>query len=164
VDEERIDTAIADMLRTESRRAASALAALGPDALHRVVALYYGGARSAAINRAQQGRSGRELVDAWSVTVAAAAAANPEAFLDEIRAGRVQTGDTLEIVILGRIDLPEAAALLRAHADDEEWLVRYHVVRGLGRRTDPASVEAVRAARSDSERMVRREAARWQPV
>jgi HEAT repeat protein len=161
VDVERIDAAIAEMLRHESHQAAAALVAFGPDALRRVVALFYGSARSATVAGAQHGRGGRELVDAWSVTVGEVARAQPEAFLDEIRAGRVRVGSTLEIVILGGIDLPEAAELLRAHARDEDWLTRYHVVRGLGRRTDPASVDTVRAARADPDRMVRDEAARW---
>jgi HEAT repeat protein len=65
------------------------------------------------------------------------------------------------ICILGGIDLPAAAALLCQHSTHPDWLVRYHVVCGLGRRTDRASVEVVEAAVTDPERMIRDEAARW---
>jgi HEAT repeat protein len=67
---------------------------------------------------------------------------------------------TLEMVILGGIADPRAAALLRDHLASPDWLVRLHAVRGLAGRTDAESIAAVKAAQTDEHESVRREAIR----
>jgi hypothetical protein len=155
-----LDAAIARWLREESRAAGAAVVALGPAGLRRAVELYYGGARSGVVSAAAARRHGREMVDAWAGLLGMLAAAYPVGYLDEVRAGRVRLGDqpTLELVILGGIDRPEAAELLRGYRHSDDWLVRYHVVRGLSGRTDPASIAAVEEAATDREQIIRDQA------
>jgi hypothetical protein len=159
-----IDQAIADWLREETDSAGRRLVALGQAALLRAVEIYYGGSVCQVVAEVYGSRHARELVDAWAVALATLAQAYPEVYLAEINAGRIPMSaaePTTEVSILGGIDLPAAATLLCKHRTHPDWLVRYHVVRGLGRRTDRASVEAVEQAVTDPERMIRNEAARW---
>ncbi len=170
-DEVDIDQAIADHLgqawRPGADPALDRLVSLGPRALRRAVQLYYTGPitrLSPIVAGVLTSGHSREILDLWAVMLGRLAHTYPEAYLAEIDAGRVRIPPalpTLEIVILGAMDLPAAAALLCTYRAHPEWLVRYHVIGGLGRRTDPASVDAVNAAVTDPERMVRDEAARW---
>ena len=63
------------------------------------------------------------------------------------------------MVILGNIDDARIVPLLAECVRHHDWLVRYHAIRGLVRRDDPAAVSAVeRAAREDCSVVVRVEA------
>lgn len=150
------DDAIRDWLRDERQIDMDRLVALGPNALRRVIGIYYRG-DAADVHVA---RSGREMVDAWASLLGGLAEAYPDVFLDEIEGVRLGSSPTLELVILGGIADPRAAALLRKHLASPDWLVRLHAVRGLDGRTDAASLAAVETAMSDEEASVRREAVR----
>jgi HEAT repeat protein len=153
-----VDDAIRDWLRDERPSHLDRLITLGPKSLRRVIGIYYRG-DAADIDVP---RSGREMVDAWSSLLAGLAQAYPDVFLKEVRAGAVRMGPspTLEMVILGGIADPRAAALLRDHLASPDWLVRLHAVRGLAGRTDAESIAAVKAAQTDEHESVRREAIR----
>jgi hypothetical protein len=101
--------------------------------------------------------------ESWSTPgrtlLAALAQAFPEAYLDEIDARRLNASQ--EIATISQLDHPRAAALLRRHSTNRDWLVRYHAVAGLGRHTDPESARALEGALVDVEQMIRDEAARW---
>jgi HEAT repeats len=160
---DQIDAALGAWLRDEDERAWQLVVGHGPAALRRAVSLYYGPSRSEVVAAAQRSRPDRELVDAWAVLFGRLAEAFPTGYLAELAAGRIRLGDwpTLEVVILGSLPGPDAVAALLPYGAHTDWLVRYHVVRGLGWRTDPAAVDAVAAAVSDPHQSVRDEAARW---
>lgn len=164
------DEAVANALRHAflpgERAAFGVLTALGPPALRRAVELFYGTTASEqppSVAAVAHARHPREIVDAWSALFGALARTFPDAYLTEITSGRLVVPErlaTMEIGILGRIDLPAAAAELHRHSAHEDWLVRLHVVRGLAHRDDARSIGVIDAAVVDDEQLVRDEAAR----
>lgn len=158
-----LDQAIADWLLHQTQQAMHRLVELGPAVLRRAVEIYYGGTVPDVVRQAQASRPARTVVDAWAMMLGGLGQIHPQLYLGEIEDGRVHMGGspTLEIVTLGSIDLPRAAELLRRYRAHPDWLVRLHVVTGLGRRPDRESNEAVEAAITDVEQEIRDEAARW---
>jgi HEAT repeats len=162
----QVDAAIIGCLTTRSGSALDAAldraVVVGEGALRRAVELYYG--HSTWVNPPRLEGSGRELADAWSCLLFRLAMAFPGVYLDEINARRIwlkgPTEPVSEVMILGCLDDARAVPLLVQCCRHRHWLVRYHAVRGLVRRDDPASVAAVeRAARLDCSVSVRIEAA-----
>jgi hypothetical protein len=152
---EAIDEAIAACLVQRTDAAFEGVAALGPEGLRRLHDIYY---RGAAWGAPDHSGAGREVVDLWSRMLFELATANPEAYLEQIAARRLRLR-TLEIVILGHLADPRATVLLARCCRHPEWLMRYHAVRGLVSRDDPAAVAAVdRAAKVDCSVVVRVEA------
>jgi hypothetical protein len=158
-----VDGAVAAFLHSEDVSAVRQLVAAGPYTLARTVEIYGLPPRDPrfpqVVRDAYRNRHDRELVDAWATLLAALAQAFPEAYLDEIDARRLNASQ--EIATISQLDHPRAAALLRRHSTNRDWLVRYHAVAGLGRHTDPESARALEGALVDVEQMIRDEAARW---
>jgi hypothetical protein len=82
------------------------------------------------------------------------AIAHPDAYLLQFAERQVRF-TTSEVVILGDIDDARVVPLLVDCVRNSDWLVRYHAIRGLARRDDPAAVAAVEFAG-----IARRDAAR----
>ena len=156
-----VDEAIgACLLSRGSTRSLRALAAVGEPALHRWIEVYHG--RGRPFDRPARVRmSGREEVDVWSAMLGELAKAQPQAFTAAVVGGgfgRQAHTDTLILVCLKDIDDPRGTEVLIRGLATNDWLVRYHAVRGLaGRDSDEARAALVRAL-DDPEEMIRAEA------
>lgn len=169
VDTAPVDVAIAEFLRTASlagdTRARPDLLRHGATALHRAIGLYYDGDVSVCevVADASEGRHPREVVDAWARLFGVLARAFPETYLDGITHGRVRVFEgqaSMEIHLLGTLDHPDAAAVLRRYSTHADRLVRLQAVTALRGFDDAASVRVVEAAVTDDEPQVRAEASR----
>ena len=155
-----LDAVIADWLQGEPDRALPRAIEWGEPLLRRAIALYY--SHATWISAPALTRAGREIGDAWTHLLFRLAMAFPAVYLDEIDARRIRLklgAPISEVVILGYLDDARAVPLLVRCTRHRDWLVRYHAVRGLARRDDPASIAAVdHAATRDCSLPVRVEA------
>lgn len=141
------------------------LVARGPAALYRVNQVYFGRRRDRDYVDFREppdlDLADREQLDLWAQMRFELARSYPQTYLREIEAKRIRLGrwsdPTDELVTLGHLDDPRAAALLRRYVRHRNWLARLHAVRGLAWRDDPESVAAVETA-LDDEPIVRVEA------
>ena len=148
-----IDDALIALFEWDSG-AEERLAGFGAEAFHRVMSLYR--ERPADFpERLVEVMSGmgREALDAWSHAIAVVAYANPGLYVDQLEAV-----ETLDAVILGTIDDPRVVGILETALGHEDWLIRYHAVRSLGKRAEPEARELIGKGLADPEEMVRQAA------
>jgi HEAT repeat protein len=131
------------------------LAGFGPEAFHRVMELY----RERPDDYPQRlievmSRIGRESLDHWSHAISIVAFANPGIYVDQL----TEPLGTLDTVILGTIEDERVVGILGRALDRDDWLIRYHAVRSLGKRAEPQARQHLQRALRDAEEMVREEA------
>jgi hypothetical protein len=132
------------------------LTGFGPEAFERVMSLYT--ERPADYPErlvAVMTRLGRETLDCWAHAISVVAWANPGLYVDQLG----EPLRTLDAVILGTIADERVPEILKRALDNQDWLVRYHAVRSLGKRAEPEARQHLERALGDEEQMVR-EAAR----
>ena len=149
-----VDTALIALFEWD-RTAEERLAGFGPEAFHRVMELY----RERPDDYPQRlievmSGLGREALDHWSQAISIVAFANPGIYVDQLR----EPLGTLDTVILGTIEDERVVGFLGRALDRDDWLVRYHAVRSLGKRAEPQARQHLQRALRDEEEMIRAEA------
>ena len=158
-----VDRVIRSYLRQPDEKSADALVASGEPGLQRLLEVWYGHSTEPFDNPIPDVPD-REAIDRWASAIAITAVAAPSAFVDAISA---EQASTMMLAILGDIDDPRAAAILRAHLDDEDWLVRYNAVASLRRRNETEARSGIERALADPNLVVRSAAidaiSHWDP-
>lgn len=132
------------------------LSGFGPDAFDRVMELY----RERPADYPERlvrlmNELGRETLDCWAHAISVVAWANPGRYVDRLD----ELPGTLDVVILGTIEDSRVVGILARALHRDDWLVRYHAVRSLGKRAEPEARQHLQSALHDEETMVRDEAA-----
>lgn len=131
------------------------LTGFGVEAFQRVMGLYRGRLEDFPERLAGAlAGPGSAAAERWANAVSVVAWANPGLYVDQLgeRLG------ILDVVILGTIEDERVVGILARALHREEWLVRYHAVRSFGQRPEPEARQHLRAALTDGEEKVRREA------
>ncbi len=131
------------------------LTGFGPEAFHRVLELYHERPADYPERLIElMSAMGREALDHWSHAIAIVAYANPGLYVDQLS----EPLRTLDAVILGTIEDERVVEILGRALDHDDWLVRYHTVRSLGKRPEHQARQHLQRALRDVEEMVTDEA------